>query len=102
MNLLLAVVLLAIIVCGFGVPHDHAGGVRGQQVHPAGDRARPGACTPGDPAAPAAAAGLQAGRRDRARSTAGPSPTGTQVQQRDPGEHRRRRSRSSSAGTGSG
>jgi membrane-associated protease RseP (regulator of RpoE activity) len=60
MNLVLAVVLLAIIVCGFGLPQTTPVVSEVSTCIPSVTQpAR--ACAPGDPAAPAAASGLKAG-----------------------------------------
>ncbi|HWS58800.1 MAG TPA: site-2 protease family protein, partial [Actinotalea sp.] len=61
MNLLIAVVLIAVVLVGFGVPGAATTtvGVVVPCVLPADAAAR--ACTPQDPATPAAAAGLQPG-----------------------------------------
>ncbi|MGZ4624983.1 MAG: M50 family metallopeptidase [Kineosporiaceae bacterium] len=60
MNLVLAVVLLGVIVCAFGVPTTtHTVSTVSQCILPADQPNR--ACTPSDPVAPAAQAGFQPG-----------------------------------------
>ena len=63
MNLLIAIVLYAIVLCGFGIPQHSTtiGSVVG--VHRPGDRATQTECTDDDSPAPAAAAGLKPGDR---------------------------------------
>jgi membrane-associated protease RseP (regulator of RpoE activity) len=60
MNLVVAVVLLGVIVCGFGVPTTtQTVSTVSQCILPPDQSTR--ACTPSDPEAPAAAAGFQSG-----------------------------------------
>jgi membrane-associated protease RseP (regulator of RpoE activity) len=60
MNLVIAVVLLGVIVCAFGVPATtHTVGAVSQCITPA--EAPPRSCTSSDPTAPAARAGFQVG-----------------------------------------
>jgi membrane-associated protease RseP (regulator of RpoE activity) len=68
MNLVFAAVLFTIVLCGIGIPTASTTvGAVNQCVLPAGTAQT--ACAPGDPAAPAAAAGLKPG--DRIVSIAG-------------------------------
>ena len=84
MNLVLAVVLFAIVLMGFGVatPQPVVNAVS-ECVVPASSQTGPG-CPPGAPPTPAAHRGLPARRPHRRASPARPTRTGPSLQRADP------------------